>query len=44
MYGAVPYLMEAFSIDRAQAFQAVCDFLDQEAGQPASPVTDSGSS
>jgi hypothetical protein len=43
MYGAIPYLMNAFGLDRAQAFQAICDFLDAEAGIRASPVTDSGS-
>ena len=41
MYGAIPYLMGTFGLDRAQAFQAVCDFLDAEAGIRASPLTDS---
>ena len=41
MYGAIPYLMEAFGLDRAQAFQAICDFLDAESGIRASPVSDS---
>ena len=41
MYGAIPYLMEAFGLDRAQAFQVICDYLDAEAGIRASPLTDS---
>jgi hypothetical protein len=31
MYGAVPYLMSAFGIDREQAFRIICEWLDQEA-------------
>jgi hypothetical protein len=31
MYGAVPYLMNAFGIDREQAFRIICEWLDQEA-------------
>jgi hypothetical protein len=31
MYGAVPYLMKAFGLDRESAFQVVCDWLDQQA-------------
>ena len=35
MYGAVPYLMRAFSLDREAAFRVVCDWLDaQEGAQP----------
>jgi hypothetical protein len=30
MYGAVPYLMKAFDLDRASAFAVVCDWLDQQ--------------
>jgi len=30
MYGAVPYLMKAFNLDRASAFAVVCDWLDQQ--------------
>lgn len=30
MYGAIPYLMEAFSLDRAEAFRIVCDWVDQQ--------------
>ncbi|HET7603091.1 MAG TPA: hypothetical protein VFK36_08755 [Gemmatimonadales bacterium] len=43
MYGAIPYLMDAFGLDRAQAFQAICDFLDAEAGIRASPLSDTSS-
>jgi hypothetical protein len=31
MYGAVPYLMGAFGIDRDHAFQVICEWLDHEA-------------
>ncbi len=31
MYGAIPYLMSAFSLDRQGAFQVVCDWLDLQA-------------
>jgi hypothetical protein len=42
MYGAIPYLMHAFSLDREAAFRVVCEWVDQEAaadpGQvPVSP-------
>jgi hypothetical protein len=30
MYGAVPYLMKAFNLDRESAFAAVCDWLDRQ--------------
>jgi hypothetical protein len=30
MYGAVPYLMRAFELDRNAAFQAVCAYLDAQ--------------
>jgi hypothetical protein len=30
MYGAVPYLMRSFFLDRAQAFSVVCQWLDQQ--------------
>jgi hypothetical protein len=36
MYGAVPYLMKAFGLDRESAFHVVCDWLDQQAMQDAS--------
>lgn len=31
MYGAIPYLMSAFSLDREGAFRVVCDWLDLQA-------------
>lgn len=30
MYGAIPYLMNAFAIDRESAFRIVCDWVDQQ--------------
>ena len=37
MYGAIPYLVEAFAIDRTEAFRIVCDWVDgQSAQQPQS--------
>jgi hypothetical protein len=35
MYGAVPYLMNAFGLDRNAAFAVVCEWLDYQS-QPAS--------
>jgi hypothetical protein len=34
MYGAVPYLMNAFGLDRNAAFQVVCEWMDRQA-EPA---------
>jgi hypothetical protein len=31
MYGAVPYLMKAFGVDRHTAFAVVCEWLDRQA-------------
>jgi len=31
MYGAVPYLMKTFNLDREAAFAIVCQWLDQQA-------------
>jgi hypothetical protein len=31
MYGAVPYLMKAFGLDRQSAFEVVCEWLDRQA-------------
>jgi hypothetical protein len=31
MYGAIPYLMHAFSLDREAAFRVVCEWVDLEA-------------
>lgn len=37
MYGAVPYLMQHFCLDRDTAFRAVCDWVDaQDAAELAS--------
>ena len=30
MYGAVPYLMKEFDLDRETAFKVVCHWLDQQ--------------
>ena len=44
MYGAIPYLMNAFALDRETAFRIVCEWMDQQAaierGDPpeAAPV------
>ena len=42
MYGAIPYLMHAFELDREAAFRVVCEWVDLEAadaqlGAPVSP-------
>jgi hypothetical protein len=38
MYGAVPYLMSAFSLDRETAFAVICEWLDHQAKmEPAEP-------
>jgi hypothetical protein len=31
MYGAIPYLMNAFALDRDTAYRIVCDWVDQQA-------------
>lgn len=31
MYGAIPYLMHAFALDREAAFRVVCEWVDQRA-------------
>ena len=31
MYGAIPYLMHAFELDRDTAFRVVCEWVDLEA-------------
>jgi hypothetical protein len=31
MYGAIPYLMHAFGLDRETAFRIVCEWVDQQA-------------
>jgi hypothetical protein len=30
MYGAVPYVMRAFGVDRHTAFRLVCEWLDHQ--------------
>ena len=30
MYGAIPYLVHTFGIDRETAFRLVCDWVDAE--------------
>ena len=37
MYGAIPYLMEAFGVDRESAFRIVCEWLDQQSNEAAPP-------
>jgi hypothetical protein len=37
MYGAIPYLMDAFALDRAEAFRIVCEWVDQQHIEPGSP-------
>ena len=40
MYGAVPYLVQAFGIDRERAFRVVCEWVDLQAAEAASePAT-----
>lgn len=41
MYGAIPYLMQAFALDRETAFRIVCEWVDlqreEAARHPAQP-------
>jgi hypothetical protein len=38
MYGAVPYLMSRFHLDRDTAFAIVCEWLDRQAAlEPEAP-------
>jgi hypothetical protein len=37
MYGAVPYLMNAFGLDRNAAFAVVCEWLDRQNEAPVQP-------
>ena len=40
MYGAVPYLMRRFDLDRDAAFRVVCDWVDaQDAAEVVGAVT-----
>jgi hypothetical protein len=36
MYGAIPYLMEAFGMDRDAAFRIVCEWVDQQCNDTVS--------
>ena len=36
MYGAIPYLMEAFALDRAEAFRIVCEWVDEQLAEESS--------
>jgi hypothetical protein len=36
MYGASPYLMQAFALDRAEAFRIVCEWVDQQQAEQGS--------
>ena len=42
MYGAIPYLMQAFSLDRDTAFRIVCEWVDQQ--QADAPARSEGPS
>ena len=35
MYGAIPYLMTRFGVDRDTAFRIVCEWVDRQAVEPA---------
>jgi hypothetical protein len=35
MYGAIPYLMQAFALDRETAFRIVCEWVDQQQAEAA---------
>jgi hypothetical protein len=37
MYGAIPYLMDAFALDRAEAFRIVCEWVDQQRAEDGAP-------
>ena len=41
MYGAIPYLMHAFALDRDTAYRVVCEWVDREGegADPALPVS-----
>ena len=38
MYGAIPYLMQAFALDRETAFRVVCEWVDQQQAEAAGAV------
>ena len=35
MYGAVPYLMQTFQLEREDAFRIVCEWIDAQEQEPA---------
>jgi hypothetical protein len=35
MYGAIPYLVARFAIDRDTAFRLVCEWIDRQAEEPS---------
>jgi hypothetical protein len=37
MYGAVPYLMQAFELGRDDAFRIVCEWIDAQEQETAAP-------
>jgi hypothetical protein len=37
MYGAIPYLMRTFALDRETAFRVVCDWEDAQAAERSEP-------
>ena len=39
MYGAIPYLMRAFALDREAAFRIVCEWVDLEAAGAEQALT-----
>ena len=43
MYGAIPYLMAAFAVDRETAFRIVCEWVDREAEEALQAPTPSSS-
>jgi len=36
MYGAIPYLMRAFELDRETAFRVLCEWMDEQEAALAS--------
>ncbi|HEX6615815.1 MAG TPA: hypothetical protein VF046_05875 [Gemmatimonadales bacterium] len=42
MYGAIPYLMHAFELDRETAFRVVCDWVDRQAEAADEPAVEPG--
>jgi len=42
MYGAVPYLMRRFDLDRDTAFRVICDWVDAQAAAELIDATSRG--